>query len=185
VGGAVGFAGPDVEAEGDGLGVEDEAEFAGGGGEGVVVADGEGDIEAAEGGEDGGVGEFSEEVGRGVEVDVLVVVAVEEVAEGAVGLGEVVAAGEGEDAGEELGMAEGEVDGVIGAEAAAVGEERGVGIQGEGEGENFFEDVFFKENVAGDAGGGGDGLVIDGFGIDAIEAEELELARENGGRGGV
>jgi len=102
-----------------------------------------------------------------------------------VGLGEVVAAGEGEDAGEELGMAGGEVDGVIGAEAAAVGEEGGVGIQGEGEGEDFCEDVIFEEDVAGDAGGGGDGLVIDGFGIDAIEAEELELAGEDGGGGGV
>lgn len=31
VAGAVGFAGPDIEAVGDGLGVEDLAEFAGGG----------------------------------------------------------------------------------------------------------------------------------------------------------
>ena len=46
------------------------------------------------------------------------------------------------------------------------------------------EDVFFKESVAGDAVGGGNGLVVEGFGVDAIEAEELELAGADGGRGG-
>jgi len=161
---------PDVEAVGDVFGAEDF-------GEAVIVA--EADVVI-------GGGEDEEPVGVIVAV-VPAVVEVGKVSDGVVEVGEFVevavkegavveGTGEGDAFGDGVGMAEGEVDGVVAAEGAAVdGEVDAVGAVAD-EGKDFVEDVVFVGVVAADAVGGVDVFVVPGFGIDAIDAEEHELA---------
>lgn len=161
---------PDIEAVGDVLAAEDI-------GEAVIVA--EADVVIG-GSEDDvpiavvvvvepSVVEMGEIVDGVVEVGEFIEVAVEEgpVVEGA---------GQGDAAGDGVGVAEGEVDGVIAAEGAAVDSEVDAAGAMADKGEDLMEDVLFVGVVTADAIGGVGGFVVPGFSIDAVDAEEHEVA---------
>jgi len=119
--------------------------------------------------EEPGVGEVGQIVGGDVVVAVVVVVAVEEA-------GWIEGSAEGEDGVEDVGVAEGDVGGVIAAEAAADGGEVGEIVGFADEGEDLLHDVLLVLDVAGNAPAGADVAVVPALGVDGIEAEELECS---------
>jgi len=116
-----------------------------------------------------GVADVRQVVHGDVEVAVVVVVAVEEV-------GGVKGSAHGEQSGEDVGMAEGDVGGVIAAEAAADGAELRGWVLLTDEGQDLLHEVLLVLHVTGDAPARRDGAVVPAFGVDRIDAEELQAA---------
>jgi len=73
-------------------------------------------------------------------------------------------------------VAEGDVHGVVAAEAGADGAEARVLIHLADEGHDLIHDVVAVLDLAGDAPAGQDVAVVPAFAIDRIDAEELEMA---------
>ena len=119
--------------------------------------------------EEPGVGEVGDVVSGDVVVAVVVVVAVEEA-------GWIEGSAEREDGVEDVGMAEGDVGGVVAAEAAADGGEVGELVVLADEGQDLLHDVLLVLDVAGDAPAGADVAVVPALGVDGIDAEELEVS---------
>ncbi len=170
------LAGPDGEAVRHSFFMQGAAQGVVAFAEGVVFADGEGDVHAADGFEPGGIAEIGNEVVRGNEVDVLIVMAAEEVVEGAEGSGKVVTAAEGYRFAEQGGVAKGEVHGVVSADAAAVDDKGWLAVFRDHIRDCFVEDVALVLAVALDAGGRRRGAAVEAFGIDGVDAEEAEVA---------
>ena len=176
VAGFVGFAVPKVEGVPDAFFPEGVADDAVVFEEDVSFADDEDDLHTFELGDDSGVGEVGDKETRHVEVDILVAVAIEEVLEVGEWGGEVIAAAEANHFVEEVGVFEGEVGGVIGAEAAAGGDEGRVRVFLLYEGYDLVEYIPFILKIAEDAFSGVDIAGIEAFFVDAIEAVDLEGA---------
>ena len=179
VAGFVGFAVPEVEGVPDAFfpeGVADDAIIFE---EDVFFADDEDDLHAFQLGDDGGVGKVGDEEAGHVEVDVLVTVAVEEVVKMFEWGSEVVAAAEAYHFVEEVGVFEGEVCGVVGAEAAAGGDQGWVRVFLLYEGDDLVEDIFFVFKIVEDAFCGVDMTGVEAFFIGAIEAIDLDGAGLN------
>jgi hypothetical protein len=104
-----------------------------------------------------------------VEVAVVVVVATEEV-------GRVEGSAHGEHSAEDVGMAEGNVESVIGAEAGADGGEVLGMVTLADEGNYFLHEVLLELHVAGDAPAGWDVAVVPAFGVHGVDTEELHVA---------
>jgi predicted RNA-binding protein len=176
VAGFVGFAVPEVEGVPDAFfpeGVADDAIIFE---EDVFFADDEDDLHAFQLGDDGGIGKVGDEEAGHVEVDVLVTVAVEEVLEMFEWRGEVVSAAEANHFLEEVRVFEGEVSGVVGAEAAAGGDEGWVRVFLLYEGHDLVEDIFFVLKIVEDAFCGVDMVGVEAFFVGAIEAVDLDGA---------
>lgn len=173
-----GAVAPDVESVGDVFGLEDTAEAIVFGAAEIGFARGEDDFHLAHMKKGTGVGEIGEEVGGAVEIDVVIVIAVDE-------LVDVEGSAEAGEAGTEFGIAEGEVGGVVAAEAATGGEDLGGVVAPSDKGEDFVEEVVFVLAVAKDAVAGVDGFVVPGFGVDAIDTESLDDAGFVGSGGGT
>src|SRR5258708_4344832 len=104
-----------------------------------------------------------------VEVTVVVVVAGEEA-------GGVEGATHGEHRGEDVGVAQGDVECVIAAEAGAEGGElRGLILMTD-EGKDFLHQVLLVLHVAGDGPTWGDGAVVPALGVHRVDTEELQAA---------
>ena len=73
-------------------------------------------------------------------------------------------------------MAESEVGGMVAAEGAAVDSKVDTAGALMDEGKNFVKTVLLVGVVTADAVGGMDGFVVPALGVDAIDAEEHELA---------
>lgn len=144
---------------------------------GVVITDDECDLHLAEGGDPVLALQSRKEVGGGIEEDLVAVVAVEEVPEVVDLEGEVVASGEGDKLLETLGVAEGDVCGVEGAEAAAMRDGRLVWVLQLHQREDLLEDVVFVVEVALDSPMGMGPPAVEAFGVDAIDAVELKFSR--------
>lgn len=164
-----GVVAPYVEAAGNLFGVEDvghllinvAADVVDGSGKNAGIAAIE--VEVA------GIVHVRHVMGGQVEVAILIVVTGEE-ARGVEG------SSHGKDVGEDGRMAEGDVDGMIAAKAATDGGQAGHSVAGADERNNFIAEILLVAEVAGDSGAGNDGAVVPAFGIDGIDAEELELA---------
>ncbi len=174
--GFVGFAVPEVEGIPDAFFPEGVADDAVVFEEDVFFADDEDDLHAFELGDDDGVGEVGNEEAGHVEVDVLVAVAVEEVFEVFEGGGEVITAAEAYHFMEEVGVFEGEVGGMVGAEAAAGGDQGWVRVYLLYEWDDLFEHIPFVLKIAEDAFCGVDVTGVEAFFVDAIEAVDLDRA---------
>ena len=116
-----------------------------------------------------GVAHVRQVVHGDVEVAVVVVVAGEKA-------GGVEGAAHGEHGGEDVGMAQGDVECVIAAEAAADDGELGSWILLAEEGEDLLHQVLLVLHVAGDAPAGRDGAVVPALGVDRVDTEELQAA---------
>ena len=139
-----GVVSPDVETGGDVFGAEDVVELLVVGTADVFVSGDEDVGVVTVLIEVPGVGEIGEVVSGKVEVQVFVEVTVEEA-------GWIEGSAEREDGVEDIGMAEGDVGGVIAAEAASDGCEVGELVAFANEGEDLLEDVLLILEVAGDA----------------------------------
>ena len=113
-----------------------------------------------------GVAHVLQVVHGDVEVAIVVVVAGEEA-------GGVERTAHGEHCGEDFGMAEGDVQRVIAAEAAAKGGELAALILLAKEGEHLVHKVLLVLHVAGDAPPWRDGAVVPALGVDGVDADEL------------
>ena len=82
----------------------------------------------------------------------------------------------GKNLGEDGGMPEGEVDGMVAAKAATDCGQAGHPIAGADEGDNFVEEVLLVAEMPGDARAGNNRAVVPALCIDRIDAEELETA---------
>jgi hypothetical protein len=174
VAGFVGLAVPEVEGVPDTFFPEGVADDTVVFEEDVFFADDEDDLHAFEFGDDGRVGEVGDEEARHVEIDVLVAVAIEEVLEVFEWGGEVVAAAEAYHFVEEVGVFEGEVGGVVGAEAAAGGDQRRMRIFLLYEGDDLFEYIAFILKITEDTFRGVDVAGIETFLVDTIETVDLD-----------
>jgi hypothetical protein len=172
----VGFAVPEVEGVPDAFFPEGVAEDAVVFEEDVFFTDDEDDLHTFELGDDPGIGEVGDEEARHVEVDILIAIAIEEVFEVFEWGGEVVASAEAYHFVEEVGVFEGEVGGVIGAEAAAGGDKARVRVYLSYEGDDLVEHILFILKIAEDAFPGVDLAGIEAFFVDAIEAVDLDGA---------
>lgn len=153
-----GAVAPHIEAAGYVLGVEDVSHLL------VHVA---ADIVDA-GGEDTAIATVIVEVmdvahvwhvvRRQVEVAVLIVVTGEEA-------GGVERAAHGENASEDLGVAEGNVDRMVTTKAAPDGTQAGTAVPVTDEGDDLFENVLLEAKMAGDPGSRNDGAVVPAFGV--------------------
>jgi len=160
---------PDEEFVGDAFGVEDAVEALVLAEALIVPAGGENVRAAAIAIEKPGVAEMGQEVHGLVVVDVSVVVAAEKVVQ-------VEGAGHGEESGEDVGVAEGDVDGMKASEAAAERDEMGVLIFEAHEGDDFVDEVVVVLDMAGDAPARRDGFVIPALHVDRVGAKDLALA---------
>jgi hypothetical protein len=142
--------------------------------EDVFLADDEDDLEGFEFLDELGVMEVGDILAGHVVVDILVAEAVEEIVKMLKGDGEVIAAAEADDLMEEMGIFEGEVGGVPGAEAATCGNGGGAGVFVLNEAENFGQDIFFILEVPEDPFSGVKVFGIEAFIIDAVEAIYLD-----------
>jgi len=162
-----GVVSPDVELAGDAFRSEDvrnafigvPALIVDAGGEDVFVAPVLIEIP--------GVVQVREVVHGDVEVAVVVVVAGEKAAG-------VECAADGEHGGEDVGVAQGEVQCVVAAEAAADGGELGTVVLLMKEGENLLHQILLVLHVTGDAPAGRNGAVVPALGVNRIDADELQ-----------
>ena len=121
--------------------------------------------------------QIGDEEARHIEIDGLITIAVEEVFEIFHGGCQVIAAAEAYHLMTQVGVFEGQVGGMVGAEATAGGYDRGMGVQPLYElAYHLFEDIFFVLKVAEDAFGGVDIAGVEAFPVDAVETIDLDDA---------
>lgn len=117
-----------------------------------------------------GVGSAGDEVDGVVEIDIVVIVAVGEGPD-------VEDAAHREAIGGETGMAEGEIGGMVAAEAAAgQGDARVTGFVG-CTGRDLFQNQLIVQGVLSGAFGGGNRFVVPGGGVEAVGAIDLDFSR--------
>src|SRR5271157_1830744 len=144
--------------------------------EGVFLADGQDDLQASNRVEMPGVVQVREEVARRVQVDGLVVVAVEQVTEVVDRAGQVVAAAECNELAEPMGVSEDDVGRMIGPEAAAERSHEVTGVDPAAEAQDLVQDVPLVQLVMGDPLPRVQPPAVKGHGVDTVEAEELDPA---------
>lgn len=172
----VGAPVPGVEGVGDALGPQNPAQVAVVAQKGIVAAHHEHDVHAPQRFEPPRAFQVGEKMRGGVVVDGVVVIAVEQVAEVFHAKRQIVAAGEGGHLAEQVGVAEGDVDGVVRAQAAAVRDGAGMRVFRSHQREHFVQDVFLELDVAPDAFGRMAPEAIEGFVVDAVQAEQLQVS---------
>jgi len=164
-----GTVAPDVEATGNLLGMKDVSHLLIHAAADVIHPCGEDTTVAAVEIEIMSVAHVRHVVSRQIEVAILVVVAGEEA-------GGVERAAHGEDAGEGLRVAEGDVDRMVTTEAAPNGTEARRAVPVADEGNDLFQDVLLEAKMAGDPGAWNDGAVVPAFGVNGINTKELQMA---------
>ena len=117
-----------------------------------------------------------DEVVGGDEVDVLVIVAAEQIVERPDGAREIVTPAERNGFTEQRGVTKRQTHGVVGADAASVDDERGYAVFGHHERDHFVEDVALVLAVAFNPGAGRGGAAVEALGIDSVDAKEPEVA---------
>lgn len=108
-------------------------------------------------------------VRRQVEVAILIVVTGEKA-------GRVERAAHGENSVEELRVSEANVNRMVTPKAASDGGEAGVAVSIADKGDELIEEILLEPEMAKQPGTGDDGAVIPAFGVNGIDAEDLELA---------
>lgn len=171
----MGAAVPDVEARAQVLRLQQADEKKIIVEEGVLAADGQHDLQRAQPLQPPVAGEIGQEMRRRMEVNILAVIAVEQIVEGLDAQGEVIAAGKGHQLAEQVGMAEGQARGLEGAEATAHGDGAIMPVHRGHERHHFMEDIGLECGVAADTVGGVAAAVVKTFLRQTFDAIELEL----------
>ena len=120
--------------------------------------------------------ESRQKMTRRVEIDVLVVISAEEIGENACRAREIIAATKCNNFGKDLRMTQGNVDRMIRANAAAVRDEFADTILGGRERRDFLQDVGLVLAVPDDSLSRRPMPAVEAFGIDAIDAEQLNCS---------
>lgn len=136
---------------------------------GIVLAHGNDQINLADGVKLAAVVQVGNIVAGGVKVDVVVVVAAKEVAH-------IIFAAQGDNPFEALRMAQGKVEGVIGAKATAVRDQVGIAIFLLDERQHLVQEVRFKLHVALDPPAWVRPATVEALHINAIDTVELKPA---------
>ena len=120
-----------------------------------------------------------------MEINVLVVIAVEKIREGADGFRQIVAAAKSHDLSEQAGMAQGDIDRMISADAAPMRDQKWIFSIPAHERNQFAKDVLFVLVVPDNPGARVDATAVQAFAIKAVNAKYLQQAALNRGGEGV
>lgn len=140
----------------------------------IFAADEQHDVHSAKGIETAGADQVGQELQRSVEVELLVAIPVEQVAEAVDVEGEVVAAGEGGQLMEQVRVTKGEVGGVKGPEAAALGDGAGMAVLNGHQEHHRAENVLLEGGVAAHLVRGRTPAAVEALPVDAVDAVDLQ-----------